>query len=102
MNVVHLILPELQLITLVSCSRVSPRFTKEHSNLVLPLIQLNTNKIMIGRGEQVMLDCRVMAGTPTPTLRWFKDGRELYPHHGLIIHEGRLTIQVRKLSFPSK
>jgi hypothetical protein len=49
---------------------------------------------MISRGDQVILDCRIIKGVPKPQIKWFKNDRELFQHAGLLIHDERLTIQV--------
>ncbi|KAI6240753.1 EGF-like domain-containing protein [Aphelenchoides fujianensis] len=57
-----------------------------------PQVQIVENKLMIGRGTQLQLDCRILQGTPQPTIKWFKDNRELYPGRGLQLHDNRLEI----------
>lgn len=59
------------------------------------MFQVGNNKILISSGEQAILDCRTIKGTPTPTIKFFKNDRELYSQPGLMIQEGgRLIIQV--------
>ncbi|KAI6172894.1 EGF-like domain-containing protein [Aphelenchoides besseyi] len=59
---------------------------------VPPQIQINENKLMIGRGGLLQLDCRVLQGVPKPTIKWFKNDRELYPNSALQLDYDRLTI----------
>jgi hypothetical protein len=95
MSAVRQIQLESLLITQMSKWPVSYNYWKLIFNkcLVPPLVQVSKNKEMIGRGEQIVLDCRVIKGTPKPQFKWFKGDYELRPYSGLIIQDGRLTIQ---------
>lgn len=64
---------------------------------VRPLVHVTLSRHMVARGGRFTVDCRVMQGTPTPSVRWFKDDRLLQPNRNLLIEPGRLTIQVSRV-----
>lgn len=62
--------------------------------LVPPEIHVAQDRQMISRGEMVMLDCRILAGIPTPKILWYKDAREIQSDRYMVIQGGRLIIRV--------
>ncbi|CAD5233395.1 unnamed protein product [Bursaphelenchus xylophilus] len=58
-----------------------------------PIIHVTQNRHMVSRGSSVFLDCRVITANPAPTIKWFKDGRPVWPNQNIVIEGGRLSIQ---------
>ncbi|CAI4229355.1 unnamed protein product [Auanema sp. JU1783] len=63
------------------CRAVSPAGVHAESAQVMkaipPRVELSQSKSMIGRGDNITFECRVLDGMPVPSLQWFRNGREL-------------------------
>uniref|UniRef100_A0A914UY04 Ig-like domain-containing protein n=1 Tax=Plectus sambesii TaxID=2011161 RepID=A0A914UY04_9BILA len=60
---------------------------------VKPEVVVTRDRQMIGRGDRVVLECLVTAGFPTPTMTWYRGGREINAFRYISVEGGRLTIQ---------
>uniref|UniRef100_A0A915CRG9 Ig-like domain-containing protein n=1 Tax=Ditylenchus dipsaci TaxID=166011 RepID=A0A915CRG9_9BILA len=63
-----------------------------------PEVHITQDRQMITRGDLVIIDCRVIVGTPAPKISWYKNGREIASDRYLVIQEGRLTIRTAEES----
>ncbi|CAD5230519.1 unnamed protein product [Bursaphelenchus okinawaensis] len=58
-----------------------------------PIIHVTQNRHMVSRGASIFLDCRVITGTPAPTIKWYKENRPVWGNQNIVLDGGRLTIQ---------
>lgn len=56
-----------------------------HPNLVSPVLGHVLPEEQLIEGEDLRLSCVVVVGTPKPTIRWYKDGKELEQTDSIIV-----------------
>ncbi|CAI5454959.1 unnamed protein product [Caenorhabditis angaria] len=68
--------------------------TSEFILAVSPRVELSQSKTMIGRGDSISFECKVLQGKPTPKIRWLRNGKELFIQNDkyIRINEGHLHI----------
>ncbi|ULT80160.1 hypothetical protein L3Y34_010619 [Caenorhabditis briggsae] len=62
-----------------------------------PKVEIIQNKMMVGRGDRVSFECKIIRGKPVPKIRWFKNGKDLIKTDDFIkVNEGQLHIMGAK------
>uniref|UniRef100_A0A1I7TZZ9 Hemicentin-1 n=1 Tax=Caenorhabditis tropicalis TaxID=1561998 RepID=A0A1I7TZZ9_9PELO len=79
------------------CRAMSPAGqARDVSNVIMsvtPKVEIIQNKMMVGRGDRVSFECKIIKGKPHPKIRWFKNGKDLIRSDDFIkINEGQLHI----------
>ncbi|EGT58022.1 hypothetical protein CAEBREN_29713 [Caenorhabditis brenneri] len=79
------------------CRAMSPAgHAQDHANVIMavtPKVEIIQNKMMVGRGDRVSFECKIVQGKPHPKIRWFKNGKDVIRSDDYIkINEGQLHI----------
>ncbi|CAB3399927.1 unnamed protein product [Caenorhabditis bovis] len=59
-----------------------------------PKVDVSQSKTMIGRGDSITFDCKILEGKPYPKIRWLRNGKELLVSNDKYIRIQGTTLQI--------